>query len=186
MRNESFLVAYRSARVASLATTCLLLVPLLAMQFTGEVRWGIGDFLVAGSMLFCTIFTYMLIAGRARNTAYQAAIGLTLAAVLLLVWVNLAVGILGTPRNPSNLMYVGVLAVGIAGSVLARLHARGMMRALLAMACVQALVTVAVLLGAPHVAGDGLGMFLVANGFFIALFTASAWLFRRAAGVRAA
>lgn len=38
-------------RVA-LVTGLLLLVPLVAMQFTDEVRWNLADFVVAGALLF--------------------------------------------------------------------------------------------------------------------------------------
>jgi len=36
----------------ALATVLLLLIPAVAMQFTSEVSWGPGDFLVAGTLLF--------------------------------------------------------------------------------------------------------------------------------------
>lgn len=42
----------KSAFVIALTTGLLLLVPLVAMQFTDEVDWGGGDFVVAGGLLF--------------------------------------------------------------------------------------------------------------------------------------
>lgn len=42
---------------------------------------------------------------------------------------NGAVGIVGSEDNPANLMYGGVLAVGIVGAVIARFRAEGMARA---------------------------------------------------------
>ena len=55
----------------------------------------------------------------------------------MLVWINLAVGIIGSEDNPANLMYGGVLAVGVAGAVAARFRPGGMARALAATALAQ-------------------------------------------------
>jgi hypothetical protein len=54
------------------------------------------------------------------NRAYRAAVGVAIAAAFILVWMNLAVGIIGSEDNPANLMYGGVLAIGIIGAVIAR------------------------------------------------------------------
>ena len=108
MQNKSII------RIA-LATAFILLLPLLAMQFTDEVVWDLADFAVAGVLLFGAGLTYELIARKAGHIAYRAAVGVAVAAALLLVWMNLAVGIMGNEGNPANLMYTGVLAVGIIG-----------------------------------------------------------------------
>ena len=78
-------------------------------------------------------------------------------------------------------MYVGVLAVGIIGAIIARFRPHGMARALFATALAQALVAVIALI-------IGLGLpwsppveLLALNGFFVALFAGSALLFRYAA-----
>jgi uncharacterized membrane protein len=120
-------------RVA-LATALLLLVPLVAMQFTDEVRWDLADFVVAGALLFGADLTYQLLARRTDNLAYRVAVAVAVLAALVLVWANLAVGLIGSEDNPANLMYLGVLAVGIVGAVAARFQPRGMARALFAMA----------------------------------------------------
>ncbi len=51
--------------------------------------------------------------------AYRFAVGVALAAAFLLVWMNLAVGLIGSEDNPANLMYFGVLAVGFIGAIIA-------------------------------------------------------------------
>jgi hypothetical protein len=173
--------AYRSAARVALATAVILMVPLVAMQFTDEVAWGPGDFIVMGAVLFGTGLSYELVAGRSGNIAYRAAVGLGLAAAFLLVWLNLAVGVIGSSGNSANLMYTGVLAVGIIGAILARFQPHGMARALLATAFAQGLVAVIALilrLGSP---GSGPLQIVALNGFFVALLVGSAWLFRRAA-----
>lgn len=53
---------------------------------------------------------------------------------------NLAVGLIGNEENLANLMYIGVLAVGLIGAAIARLEPGGMARVLFAMALAQTLV----------------------------------------------
>ena len=123
------------------------------------------------------------------NTAYKAAVGVALAALFLLFWVNGAVGIIGSENNPANLLYIGVLAVGIIGAVIARFRPHGMTRALFAAALAQALVPViAILIWRPGVTSAeafwgmaGVVRVFELNAFFVALFLGSAWLFRKAA-----
>ena len=43
-----------------------------------------------------------------------------------LVWVNGAVGIIGNEENQANLLFFGVLAVAVVGSLIARFRAKGM------------------------------------------------------------
>ncbi len=76
----------------------------------------------------------ILKARKPDNTAYKSAVYLALAAALLIVGINLAVGIIVTEDNPANLIYIGVLAVGIIGAVIARFLPHGMVRAMFATA----------------------------------------------------
>lgn len=181
MRTRRNRTAYRSAIGVVLATGVILLLPLLAMQITDEVDWDRADFAVAGALLAGTGLMYEVAARKAGNIAYRAAVGLALAAALLLVWINLAVGIIGTENNPANLMYIGVLAVGIIGAIMARFQPHGMARALFATALAQALVAAVALIAGLGLPWSGPAEILGLNGFFIALFAGSASLFRRAA-----
>ena len=72
---------------------CLLLLPLIAMQFTDEVNWDLADFIVFGIMLFIACGGFELATRMTKNTAYKIAIGLAIASVFLLVWMQLAVGL---------------------------------------------------------------------------------------------
>ena len=164
----------------ALGTLFLLLLPLLAMQFTDTVAWGVGDFVLAGALLFGTGLLYEVIAKRARASTYRLAVVLALAAAFILIWGNLALGLIGSEDNPANRMYIGVLAVGIIGAFLARLKPQGMARALFATALAQALVAVIALVGGLGSPGSGRLEILLLNGFFIVLFVGSALLFRRA------
>jgi hypothetical protein len=116
-----------------------------------------------------------------RNTAYRSAIGVALAAAVVLVWLSLGVGIIGADGDRANLMYFGVLAVGLIGAILARLQPHGMARALLRRALAQALVAAIALMAGLGLPWSPPAEILLLNGFFIALFAGSGWLFRRAA-----
>jgi hypothetical protein len=160
----------------------ILLLPLVARQFTDEVYWSVFDFVFAGVLLFGTGITYELAVRKTDNRAYRAAIGVALAAAFILIWVSGAVGIIGSEDEPANLMYIGVLAVGIIGAVIARFQPDAMARAMFATAFAQALVGVIALASGLGTTGpiwplDILGL----TGFFVALFVASALLFRKAA-----
>ena len=174
--------ASRPARRVVLATALILSVPLAAMQFTDEVAWGVFDFAVAGVLLGGTGLLYQLVARRAGNIAYRAAVGVALAAALFLVWLVLAVGVIGETGDPADLMYVGVLAVGFIGAIIARFQPHGMERALIATALAQALVAVIALVAGKHQAPiSSVFEILGLNGLFVALFIGSACLFRHAA-----
>jgi hypothetical protein len=116
----------------------------------------------------------------ARN-AYRVAVGVALAASCLLAWLSLGVGVIGADGDPANAMYAGVLAIGIVGAISAHFRPQGMARALFATALAQAVVAVIALilgLGAPWSPPSEI---VTLNGFFVALFVASAVLFRSAA-----
>ena len=167
------------------AAALLLLLPLFAMQVTDQVAWDVADFAFFGALLVGAGVTYELAARKTGNTAYRAAVGVALAAAFILVWMNLAVGVIGTERDDANLMYGGVLAVGIIGAIIARFQPDGMAHALFATALAQALVAVIALLAGLGSPWSGPGEILILNGFFVALFVGSAWLFRKAARGRA-
>ena len=90
MRTQSLL------RIA-LATACVLLVPLVAMQFTDEVAWGAADFVGAGALLFGVGLAYELLVRRTSDHRRRIAVGVAVAGMFLLIWVELAVGLFGTP-----------------------------------------------------------------------------------------
>lgn len=72
---------------------CLLLLPLIAMQFTDEVNWDLPDFIVFSIMLIVACGSFELVARMTKNKAYKIAIGLAIVLAFLLIWANLAVGL---------------------------------------------------------------------------------------------
>lgn len=151
----------------------LLLLPLVAMQFTTEVAWTGFDFLLFGVMLAVLGGGIELAVRMSRHYAYRAAAGIALVTGFLLVWMNLAVGIIGNEENPANLMFAAVLAVGLVGALIVRFRAEGLARTMVAMAAAMMLVAVAAQIG---------GAFIWPLAVvFSGLWLASAWLFRKAA-----
>jgi hypothetical protein len=160
----------------------ILLLPLVAMQLTDEVTWDETDFAVMGAMLFSACGAYELAARMTGNVAYRAAVGVAVVTAFILVWMNLAVGIIGSEDNPANLMYGGVLAVPILGALFVRFHPHGMAGAFAATALAQALVgVIALIAGWGSTGANWPQPIVVLTGFFAALWLASAWLFSKAA-----
>jgi hypothetical protein len=160
----------------------VLLLPLVAMQFTDEVVWDETDFAVFGAMLFGACGACELAARMTGNIAYRAAVGVAVVAAFILIWLNLAVGIIGSEDDPANLMYGGVLVVGMLGALIVRFQPHGMARALAATALAQASVgVIALIAGWGSTGADWPGAIVFLTGFFAALWLVSAWLFRKAA-----
>ena len=117
-----------------------------------------------------------------ETDSYRFATILALATAFILVWLIGAVGVIGVEGDPFDLMYFGVLAVGLIGAIAGRLQPHGMARALFATAFAQALVTfVALVVGKHQSSVSSVPEILILNGFFIALFLGSARLFGNAA-----
>ncbi len=76
----------------AVATAAVLLIPLVAMQFTAQVNWGAADFLVMGFLVFGVGSVFVLISRRVPRKR-RSAIAAVLTALLLYLWAELAVGI---------------------------------------------------------------------------------------------
>ena len=168
----------------AIGTGCILLIPLV-LTLLASWHWRPAAFVLASVLLFGGAgLTYGLVAKTMMsNREYLFAVGVALAAIFLLVWINAAVGgILGD--DPANMMYFGVLLVGCIGAVIARLEPQGMSRALFATAFAMALVPViALIIGTPAFANGVVAVFGL-HAVFAMLFVGSALLFRRASANR--
>jgi hypothetical protein len=117
-----------------------------------------------------------------NKTAYRIAAVIALGTALLLVWGVSAMGVIGAEGDPFDLLYIAVLAVGLVGAVLVRFRPEGMVLVLVAMAVTQALIAlIGLAIGKQDVPVSSVAEILYLNGFFVALFLGSAWLFRHAA-----
>ncbi len=164
----------------SLAALVVVLPSVLSL-LTDEVNWSLGDVVVAAVLVLGVGVPLEVTARRRVDAAYRWAVGIALGAAFLLVWLSLGVGIIGADGDPANVLYGGVIAVGIVGAGVARGQPRGMGRALVATALAQGAVAAGALvagLGAPY---SGPLETVALNGVFVALWVASAVLFRRSA-----
>lgn len=116
------------------------------------------------------------------NTAYRSAAAVAVGAALILVWLIGAVGVIGVEGDPADLMYFGVLAIGISGAIVARFQPDAMARAMFVTAAATALVAViALMLGKHESPISSVFEILGLNGMFVTLFAGSGLLFRSAA-----
>lgn len=75
----------------------ILLIPLVAMQFTTEVDWNLMDFIIMGALLLVVGLSFELILRKVKSKRNRLILcGLVLLAFFL-IWVELAVGIFETP-----------------------------------------------------------------------------------------
>jgi len=82
-----------------LTSAILLLIPIIAMQFTDEVNWNLMDFVVAGVLLLGTGLMCELAIRKIDNIKYRIAACAAFLLGFLLIWAELAVGIFGTPLS---------------------------------------------------------------------------------------
>ena len=80
-----------------LGALSLLLVPLIAMQFTKEVNWDAFDFIVMGFLL--TVFGLLieLVLRLVKTTLQRVLFCGGVLIIFFLIWAELAVGIFGSP-----------------------------------------------------------------------------------------
>ncbi|MDP2301674.1 MAG: hypothetical protein Q8N03_04525 [Ignavibacteria bacterium] len=174
---------YKSTAIILFIVGLILLIPFIAMQQTNEVNWTLSDFVVAGFLLTGTGIAFDIISRKSSKISYRFASAIAICTALFMVWSNLAVGIIGSENNSANLMYPGVLTIGIVGGFIVKFRPLGMSFALIATAIAQVIVTaIAVFLdlGAPYNSSTQLIIF---NGFFIELWLVSAWFFAKASKV---
>lgn len=169
----------------ALATAALLLLPLIAMQFSEEVAWTLSDFIFAGVLICGTGLAYIFVTHRSKNMIFRIAVGFALFSGFFLIWSNLAVGLIGSEDNPLNLLYFLVIGVGVIGAFITRFKATGLMYTLFAMATTQFIIMItSFFTGMPAVPESSVYEIIAVNGFFITLFIVAAILFRYSTEVK--
>lgn len=171
-----------------IVTVSVLLIPLIAMQFTDEVAWTLSDFLFAAIILSGSGITFGLIAKKKSSLSYRLAVGIAVVTSLLIIWGNGAVGFIGSENNPINLLYGVVLAVEIIGLAISRLKLNGMSNTMFAAAFTQFIIPVIAVFhwkstGASEMeywGSAGILQIFAFNGFFVLMFILSGILFSNA------
>lgn len=112
------------------------------------------------------------------RSAYRFAMGLAVATAFVLTWVNF---VLMADVNPANVMYFGVLVIGLVGAAIARFRARNGARVGRDGGCSNARPVRRTCFLEDQSGSRSGGPVLGLNGLFIVLFAISALWFRRAA-----
>lgn len=150
----------------------LWLLPLLAGRLLSGFDWSAMDYVVWGVMLLAAAGVFEASLRLSPRLDYRLASWIALGAAFLLVWANLAVGIVGDEGDPLNALFFAVLIVPVVGAVMSGFRAGGMALTLLLTAVAQGLAALpALALGERDV---------LLTGFWIAAWLVSAALFRRA------
>ena len=76
-----------------LISSFLLLIPFIAMLFTDEVNWTTSDFIIAGFLLYGTGLVCEFILRKVKKLKYRIALCGIILVILILIWVELAVGV---------------------------------------------------------------------------------------------
>lgn len=114
-----------------------LLTLWLVMRLTGQGNWTAFDFVIA-ALLLASVCAGIELAMRLSTTwTYRLAALMTVGGGFLLVWANLAVGIIGNEGNPQNLIFYSVLLIGLAGALYTRFDPNGLKWTLRTMAAAQ-------------------------------------------------
>lgn len=156
-------------RIIGWGSTALLLL----LLWVADAPWTPSDFVFAGVMFGGVGLLFELTVRMSRNSAYRAGIGFALAATFLTIWVNAAVGMIGSEDNPLNIMFAGVIAIALLGSVLARFRPERMARVMTIAAGAQCLASA---VGAFTDLRGG-----ILSAMFAGLWLLSAMLFEKAA-----
>lgn len=162
----------------AIITIVLLLIPFVAMRMGNQVDWSWVDFVLMGVLIFGSGLIYELIAKKSSRAIYKSAVAIGLLGGFLLLWVNGAVGIIGSEDNPINMMYFGVLLIGLIGAFWMHFKARGLAYTLLTVAVAQMIVPIIALLVSNLAFDPDVWRVFAINAFFAIIFAFSALLFR--------
>lgn len=164
--------------------TGILITPAIAMRFTDKVNWTTSDFIFAGVVLIGAGAVAELAARASAGWSYRIGAVLAVLASVLLLWLNGAVGIIGSEDHPANLLYWGVILSAFVGAVASRFRAGGLSLAMASAAGLQVVIGVlAVLWGWGEGSENWPRPVIVLSTILGLIWLASAALFRRAARV---
>lgn len=100
------------------ALGALLCLPAVAMQLTDEVDWTASDFVFAAVLLAALGVGFEIALRIGRSAPHKIAMAIAALGGFLTVWVNMAVGMLGSEDEPTNLAFLAMVGVAIVASFL--------------------------------------------------------------------
>lgn len=83
--------------ILTFAPLALLLIPLIAMNYSDEVHWTLIDFVIMGVLLLVAGMWTQRVVKRVKSFPRRATYIIFVILLFLLVWAELAVGIFGSP-----------------------------------------------------------------------------------------
>ena len=168
--------------IVALAPFPVLLIALMGNLFIEGWNWNPGSFVFAWVVIAGATLVYKLLAtSPAATLAYRLGAGLAVLAGFLVFWFTAAVQIIGE-ENPANILYLGVILIGLVGVGLARFKPSGLACAAFATAAATFLVPVIAIIFWPADFSPGVAKVFLLNGCFALMFAGSGLLFRHAAG----
>ena len=75
----------------------LLLIPAIGMLFTSEINWSVFDFFIAAAILFGTTLLIDFILKKTKSNRHRILLVASLIVLVLILWIELAVGLFGSP-----------------------------------------------------------------------------------------
>lgn len=97
MKNETLNPAKHRITIILVLIAVILSIPLIAMQFTNEVKWDLTDFIAAGTLLIITGLAIEVVIRNVKTITLRNILFAVILLILFLVWAEMAVGIFGSP-----------------------------------------------------------------------------------------
>lgn len=99
------------------ALLALLVLPAIAMRFTREVQWTGSDFVFAAVLLFLLGFGVEVAMRIGRNAPQRVGMMIATLGGFMTVWINGAVGMIGSENEPINLTFIVMAGFGVLASL---------------------------------------------------------------------
>lgn len=80
-----------------ISITIILTIPVFGTLFTDDFQWAFPDFIIAAILLYGTGIMIDLILRKVQKKSHRIALSGFILFLLLCIWAELAVGIIGTP-----------------------------------------------------------------------------------------
>lgn len=83
-----------SISILVIITILMVMLPLVLMQFTNGVNWKLGDFILAGLIIFGTGLVCLFINSKIHKKILKILICGVIILISILIWAEIAVGVI--------------------------------------------------------------------------------------------